>query len=145
MPIFAPKSFNLRIIHMLLFHRNSEWGTHSEGIQLISFKSWRLNVNTLRLSRFKGVADSFLLKCAEYVTVQSCSVLSLSTLKCSFCVSRWKSSQSELLVTGQLHSKWQMHWYHVMVSWHGIKCGSFYLKMLLSLHSLCNILGCSFT
>lgn len=91
MPIFAPKSFNLRIILMLLFHRNSEWGTHSEGIQLISFKSWRLNVNTLRLSRFKGVADSFLLKCAEYVTVQSCSVPSLSTQKCSFCVSRWKS------------------------------------------------------
>lgn len=144
MPIFAPKSFNLRITLMLLFHRSSEWGTHSEGIQLISFKSWRLNVNTLRLSRFKGVADSFLLKCAEYVTVQSCSVQSLSTLKFSFCVSRWKSSQSELLVTGQLHSKWQMHWDYVRVSWHGIKCSSFYLKMLLSLRSSCNILGCSF-
>lgn len=48
-PIFAPRSTNLRIILLLLFQIHSEWGmlTHSEGIQLIYFKSRGLNVNTL--------------------------------------------------------------------------------------------------
>lgn len=47
MPIFAPKCSNLCIILLLLFQIRSEWGTHSVGIQLISSKSWRLNVNML--------------------------------------------------------------------------------------------------